>query len=166
MLLTLSVVTVTGTALPHHETAGRRWHYPSADCQAPDIVLDRSALTLPHLLTVVAGMQTLLWLPRVVVACALVGGAKKGDKAGCQLLLYPRYHLDNSSLLARYPLVQVRLHAASLRCLSVPAAHVDVQKGQQSAMPAALARSQPCAGASPGWLPGVGQAVACKAAKA
>lgn len=51
-------------------------------------------------------VQTLLWLPRVVVACALIGGAKKGDKAGCQLLLYPRYHLDNSSLLARYSLVQ------------------------------------------------------------
>jgi hypothetical protein len=51
--------------------------------------------------------QALLWLPRIVVACALVGG--DGDApAQVQLLLYPRYHLDNESLLARYPLNEVR----------------------------------------------------------
>ena len=32
-----------------------------------------------------------------------------------QLLFYPRYHLDNSSLLARYPLEQVRLRQFTCR---------------------------------------------------
>ena len=58
-------------------------------------------------------MQRLLWLPRVVVACAYVGAATnqnpKPANLPCQLLLYPRYHLDHSSLLARYPLAQVSL---------------------------------------------------------
>lgn len=108
-------------------------------------------------------MQTLLWLPRVVVACALIGGAKKGDKAGCQLLLYPRYHLDNSSLLARYSLVQVGLHAAFPGCLSVLAAHVCVHiSSQQFVMPAAPARPQSCAKASPQSLPGWGRLLPAK----
>ena len=58
-------------------------------------------------------VQRLLWLPRVVVACAYVGAATNPDpkpaNLPCQLLLYPRYHLDHSSLLARYPLPQVSL---------------------------------------------------------
>lgn len=56
-------------------------------------------------------LQRLLWLPRVVVVCAYVGAAPtttpKPANLPCQLLLYPRYHLDHSSLLARYPLPQV-----------------------------------------------------------
>lgn len=57
-------------------------------------------------------VQRLLWLPRVVVVCAYVGAttSSHGPKPAnlpCQLLLYPRYHLDHSSLLARYPLPQV-----------------------------------------------------------
>ncbi|KAL3150452.1 hypothetical protein ABBQ32_000282 [Trebouxia sp. C0010 RCD-2024] len=58
-------------------------------------------------------VQRLLWLPRVVVACAYVGAATNQDpkpaNLACQLLLYPRYHLDHSSLLARYPLAQAPL---------------------------------------------------------
>ncbi len=58
------------------------------------------------------GVQRLLWLPRVVLVCAYVGAttSSHGPKPAnlpCQLLLYPRYHLDHSSLLARYPLPQV-----------------------------------------------------------
>lgn len=66
-------------------------------------------------------MQRLLWLPRVVLVCAYVGSASSsGPKAAslpCQLLLYPRYHLDHSSLLARYPLPQVSTHRHSQLCL-------------------------------------------------
>lgn len=52
----------------------------------------------------------LLWLPRIVVACverqALTAQeAKPGAIA--ELLLFPRYHLDMGSLLARHPLSQV-----------------------------------------------------------
>lgn len=53
-------------------------------------------------------MQDLAWLPRIVVACARIhpaGGA--AVKPGAQLMLYPRYHLDASSLLATYPLAKV-----------------------------------------------------------
>ena len=52
--------------------------------------------------------QDLAWLPRIVVACARIhpaGGA--AVKPGAQLMLYPRYHLDASSLLATYPLAKV-----------------------------------------------------------
>ena len=63
-------------------------------------------------------MQRLLWLPRVVVACAYVAAATKQNpkpaNLPCQLLLYPRYHLDHSSLLARYPLAQVSLNNGGL----------------------------------------------------
>jgi len=57
-------------------------------------------------------MQRLLWLPRVVLVCAYVGAttsshSPKPANLPCQLLLYPRYHLDHSSLLAQYPLPQV-----------------------------------------------------------
>lgn len=60
-------------------------------------------------------LQVLLWLPRMVLACASLGsGAAAGKKgqpsAGVHLLLYPRYHLDNSSLLGRHILQQVGLH--------------------------------------------------------
>ncbi|KAL0029799.1 hypothetical protein WJX77_000735 [Trebouxia sp. C0004] len=56
-------------------------------------------------------VQRLLWLPRVVLVCAYVGASTSshGPKPAnlpCHLLLYPRYHLDHSSLLARYPLPQ------------------------------------------------------------
>ncbi|KAK9828450.1 hypothetical protein WJX72_000056 [[Myrmecia] bisecta] len=57
-------------------------------------------------------VQALLWLPRIVVASVQRSGS--GSRTGqlqapAELLLYPRYHLDNSSLLARYPLPQVPL---------------------------------------------------------
>ncbi|KAL0053131.1 hypothetical protein WJX82_001373 [Trebouxia sp. C0006] len=56
-------------------------------------------------------VQRLLWLPRVVLVCAYVGAttsshSPKPANLPCQLLLYPRYHLDHSSLLAQYPLPQ------------------------------------------------------------
>ena len=55
-------------------------------------------------------VQHLVWLPRVVVACVSVHpGGRSAAKSGAQLLFYPRYHLDNSSLLARYPLEQARV---------------------------------------------------------
>lgn len=59
-----------------------------------------------------SAVQRLLWLPRVVLVCAYVGATttSHGPKPAnlpCQLLLYPRYHLDHSSLLARHPLPQV-----------------------------------------------------------
>ena len=57
------------------------------------------------------------------MACAYVGAATnqnpKPANLPCQLLLYPRYHLDHSSLLARYPLAQVSLkwHAVATWCI-------------------------------------------------
>lgn len=57
-------------------------------------------------------VQKLLWLPRMVLVCANIGaGASSESKQAnlpCHLLLYPRYHLDHSSLLTRHPLSQVR----------------------------------------------------------
>ncbi|KAL4448516.1 hypothetical protein ABPG75_005735 [Micractinium tetrahymenae] len=51
-------------------------------------------------------VQGLLWLPGgVIAAVAYVDG--KDGAAAPQLLLYPQYHLDNASLLARLPLQQV-----------------------------------------------------------
>lgn len=48
-----------------------------------------------------------MWLPDgVIAAVAYVDG--KDGAAAPQLLLYPQYHLDNASLLARLPLKQVR----------------------------------------------------------
>ena len=66
-------------------------------------------------------MQRLLWLPRVVLVCAYVGAttASHGPKPAnlpCQLLLYPRYHLDHSSLLARHPLPQVSSFLLHIPC--------------------------------------------------
>ena len=56
-----------------------------------------------------SGMQHLLWLPRVVAVCASGdAGAGRGGGQGAQLLLFPRFHLDSSSLLARYALAQAR----------------------------------------------------------
>lgn len=65
-------------------------------------------------------MQALLWLPRMVLACTSAatwpGGrasaqqraaATAPSKAGVQLLVFPRFHLDSSSLLGRHPLPQV-----------------------------------------------------------
>ena len=49
--------------------------------------------------------QALLWLPRMVLVCATVAGSQ----AAAHLLLFPRYHLDNASVLARYPVEQVWL---------------------------------------------------------
>jgi len=61
----------------------------------------------------------LLWLPRVVAVCAAPGPAPgrggAGDSRGAALLLYPRLHLDSSSLLARYPLAQARRAARAAR---------------------------------------------------
>lgn len=52
-------------------------------------------------------VQGLMWLPGgVIVAVAHVDGKEGGGSP--QLLLYPQYHLDNASLLARLPLKQVR----------------------------------------------------------
>ncbi|KAL4420208.1 hypothetical protein ABPG77_011424, partial [Micractinium sp. CCAP 211/92] len=51
-------------------------------------------------------VQGLMWLPGgVIAAVAYVDG--KAGAAAPQLLLYPQYHLDNASLLARLPLKQV-----------------------------------------------------------
>uniref|UniRef100_A0A061S7S9 Protein ric1 n=1 Tax=Tetraselmis sp. GSL018 TaxID=582737 RepID=A0A061S7S9_9CHLO len=50
-------------------------------------------------------VKALVWLPKVVVACVRA----EGSSAPAELLLYPRYHLDNSSLLGRYPLHAVPL---------------------------------------------------------
>jgi len=62
-------------------------------------------------------VQHLVWLPRVVVACVCVHpGGRSVPKSGAQLLFYPRYHLDNSSLLARYPLEQARKSIAAHFC--------------------------------------------------
>jgi hypothetical protein len=52
-------------------------------------------------------MQHLMWLPRIVLACVSQPSSTAAGSA--ELLLYPRYHLDNASLLARYQLPQVRL---------------------------------------------------------
>lgn len=56
----------------------------------------------------VVGLQALLWLQRIVVACAIVNTPTSSDpqQGAPQLLFYPRYHLDNSSLLTSYPLSQ------------------------------------------------------------
>ncbi len=70
-----------------------------------------AAIDLPAIVASFVPVQRLLWLPRVVLVCAYVGAATnttpKPANLQCQLLLYPRYHLDHSSLLARYPLPQV-----------------------------------------------------------
>ena len=53
-----------------------------------------------------------MWLPGgIIAACAHVD--TKEAAGAPQLLLYPQYHLDNSSLLARMPLKQVRLPAVA-----------------------------------------------------
>lgn len=58
-----------------------------------------------------------MWLPRVVLACVSTPSATNAASSS-DLLLYPRYHLDNASLLGRFPLQQVRVvnpaHAISL----------------------------------------------------
>lgn len=47
-----------------------------------------------------------MWLPSgIIAACGHVDGKEGGGTP--QLLLYPQYHLDNTSLLARLPLKQV-----------------------------------------------------------
>jgi len=50
-----------------------------------------------------------MWLPGgVIAAVAHVEGGGRGKEAPSpQLLLYPQYHLDSASLLARMPLQQV-----------------------------------------------------------
>ena len=70
-------------------------------------------------------VQHLVWLPRVVVACVCVHpGGRSVAKSGAQLLFYPRYHLDNSSLLARYPLEQARIARCSyFPCVSTCCQH-------------------------------------------
>lgn len=57
-----------------------------------------------------APLQGLLWLPRIVVACAQLAAPSGGRPAlqpGVQLRLYPRSHVDEASCLARYPLHSV-----------------------------------------------------------
>ncbi|PRW44970.1 RAB6A-GEF complex partner 1-like isoform A [Chlorella sorokiniana] len=52
----------------------------------------------------------LMWLPGGVIAAVahVEGGGGRGQEAASpQLLLYPQYHLDSASLLARMPLPQV-----------------------------------------------------------
>ncbi len=53
-------------------------------------------------------MQHLMWLPRVVLACVSTPATANHAASSADLLLYPRYHLDNASLLGRFPLQQVR----------------------------------------------------------
>ena len=48
---------------------------------------------------------TLVWLPKVVAAVARVASATDG--AAAHIVIYPRYHLDNASRLAMYPLASV-----------------------------------------------------------
>ncbi|KAK9798509.1 hypothetical protein WJX73_005261 [Symbiochloris irregularis] len=67
-------------------------------------------------------VQSLLWLPRMVLACASTAAwagrgasaqqraaATAATKSGVQLLVFPRFHLDSSSLLGRHPLPQAPL---------------------------------------------------------
>jgi hypothetical protein len=66
-------------------------------------------------------VHRLLWLPSGVVAAVAHVEGRGGKEAGPQLLLYPQYHLDNASLLARVPLKQVcccckRVRDAVLDC--------------------------------------------------
>ncbi len=86
----------------------------------------------------------LLWLPRVVAVCAAPGPAPgrggAGDGRGAALLLYPRLHLDSSSLLARYPLAQARRAAPAARRL--PAARAPPGRRPWPTR-AALARAAP-----------------------
>lgn len=51
----------------------------------------------------------LMWLPGGVIAAVahVEGGGRGQEAASPQLLLYPQYHLDSASLLARMPLPQV-----------------------------------------------------------
>lgn len=51
-------------------------------------------------------MQHLMWLPRTVLA-AVSPPASSKQGGGAELLLYPRYHLDNASILGRLSLSQV-----------------------------------------------------------
>ncbi len=57
-------------------------------------------------LTLWVYVQHLMWLPRIVLACVSQASSKAAGSS--ELLLYPRYHLDNASLLAQYHLPQVR----------------------------------------------------------
>lgn len=43
-------------------------------------------------------------MPRMVLVCATLAGSP----SAAHLLLFPRYHLDKASILARYPMDQVR----------------------------------------------------------
>lgn len=52
-------------------------------------------------------VQHLMWLPRIVLACVSPPTAVN-TASSADLLLYPRYHLDNASLLGRFPLQQAR----------------------------------------------------------
>lgn len=61
----------------------------------------------PSLCPCATQVQSLAWLPAgVIAAVAHVEGKEGGGTP--QLLLYPQYHLDNASLLARLPLKQAR----------------------------------------------------------
>ena len=63
-------------------------------------------------------MQHLMWLPRIVLACVSQASSKAAGSS--ELLLYPRYHLDNASLLAQYHLPQVRARMRhSMLCAQV-----------------------------------------------
>jgi hypothetical protein len=72
---------------------------------------------------------------QIVVACAHVEGDRSAAPA--ELLLYPRYHLDNGSRLARFPLATVPLaldavgHYILVACapLDVMVLRVDKEKG-------------------------------------
>ena len=81
--------------------------------------------------------QALLWLPRMVLVCATVAGSQ----AAAHLLLFPRYHLDNASVLARYPVEQVCSPTQSPR----PPLQT-VGKQMRSFLPNAFARKAPPAG--------------------
>ena len=73
----------------------------------------------------VACLQRLLWLPRMVLVCALVGAGatseSKPTNLPCHLLLYPRHHLDHSSLLTRHALPQVSADLLTLLAAALPA---------------------------------------------
>ena len=87
------------------------------ECTARDLILQVQKRAFGLILHMHA--QHLMWLPRIVLACATLGASNSsGDRSGAsgpagggggaELRLYPRYHLDNSSLLGRFGLPQVR----------------------------------------------------------
>jgi hypothetical protein len=102
---------------------------PPCICMAAASHPNAARCLLPWLRSLLTGcaafylpqVESLVWLPGgIIAACAHVD--TKEAAGAPQLLLYPQYHLDNASLLARMPLKQVSAAlcllwlAASMRC--------------------------------------------------